>query len=134
MQDRGLSENPGAGTPQVRCSLLQRERNFGVMAADVAAWWFMSNFAISLEDDAFVWATAEVEIADIADNEMASDCVVQFASILFARMQDEAPDWSNCRIRVAARNGDELLVSSAAEVALLERDRARLAAIGRTDH
>ena len=54
------------------------------MAADVAAWCFMSNFAISLEDDAFVWATAEVEIAD---HEMASDCVVQFASILFARMQ-----------------------------------------------
>jgi hypothetical protein len=91
----------------------------------------MSNFAISLEDDAFVWATAEVEIAD---DEMASDCVVRFASILFARMQDEAPDWSNCRIRIAARNGDELLVSSAADAALLERDRVRLEAIGRTDH
>jgi hypothetical protein len=101
------------------------------MAADVAAGCFMSNFAISLEDDAFVWATAQVEIAD---SEMASDCAVLFASFLFARMQDEAPDWSNCRIRVAARNGDQILVSSAAEVALLERDRARLEAIGRTDH
>ena len=102
-----------------------------VMAADVDAWCFMSNFAISLEDDAFVWATAEVEIAD---DEMASDCVVQFASILFARMQGEAPDWSNCRIRVAARNGDEVLVSSAAEAALLERDRIRFETFVRTDH
>ena len=101
------------------------------MAADVAAWWFMSNFAISLEDDAFVWATAEVEIAD---DEIASHCVAQFASILFAKMQDEAPDWSNCRIRVAARNGDEVLVRSAAEAALLERDQLRAEALVRTDH
>lgn len=91
----------------------------------------MTNFAISLEDDTFVWATAEMEIADA---EMARDCVVQFSSFLFAKMQADAPDWSSCRIRVAAPNGDELLVSSAAEAALLERDRVRFAALVRTDH
>jgi hypothetical protein len=91
----------------------------------------MSHFAISLEDDRFVWATAEIEIAD---EEMASDCVSQFASLLFVRMQADAPDWSNCRIRVAAPNGDELLVSSAAEAALFERDHIRLQAFVRTDH
>jgi hypothetical protein len=101
------------------------------MAASVEAWCFMSSFAISLEDDVFVWATAEVEIVD---DDMASVCVVQFASILFARMQDEAPDWSNCRIRVAAPNGDELLVSSAAEAALVERDHLRSEPLVRTDH
>ncbi len=91
----------------------------------------MTNFAISLEDDTFVWATAEVEIDD---EEMASVCAMQFASVLFARMQDEAPDWSNCRIRVAAANGDELLVSSAAEAAVIERDHLRLEPLVRTDH
>jgi hypothetical protein len=91
----------------------------------------MTSFAISLEDDTFVWATAEMEIAD---EETASDCVVKFAAFLFARMQTNAPDWSNCRIRVAAPNGDELLVSSAAAAALLERDRARVQTGVRTDH
>lgn len=90
----------------------------------------MTNVAISLEDDEFVWATAEIEIRD---EKTASDYAVQFASFLFVRMQ-EAPDWSNCRIRIAAPNGDELLVSSAAEAALLERDRTRCEALGRTDH
>jgi len=87
-------------------------------------------FAISLEDDAFVWATAQVEIDD---EEMASVCAMQFASILFARMQDEAPDWSNCRIRLAGPNG-EILVSSAADAALFERDHLRLEPLVRTDH
>src|SRR5689334_16622357 len=118
------------GTACVCCLLLPRT-NPVVMAASVESWCFMSSFAISLEDDAFVWATAEVEIAD---DDMASACVVQFASVLFARMQDEAPDWSNCRIRLASRNGDEVLVSSAAEAALLERDRIRCEAFFRTDH
>ena len=90
----------------------------------------MTSVAISLEDDTFVWATAKMEIAD---EEMATDCAVKFASFLFARMRTEAPDWSTCRIRVAAPNGDELLVSSAA-AALLERDDTRLQTGARTDH
>ncbi len=90
----------------------------------------MASFAISLEDDAFVWATAEI---DVADDQAASDCAMQFASLLFARMQDDAPDWSSCRIRIAASNGDNRLVS-AAEAALLERDRALDEALIRTDH
>ena len=91
----------------------------------------MTKVAISLEDDGFVWATAETELGD--DN-MASDYAVQFASLLFVSMQAEAPDWSSCRIRIAAPNGEELLVSSAAEAALLERDRVRFEARVRTDH
>ena len=91
----------------------------------------MTSFAVSLEDDTFVWATAQMEIAD---EQTASDCVVRFASFLFARMHAEAPDWSNCRIRVAAPNGEALLVSSAAAAALLERDCARVHTGVRTDH
>ena len=91
----------------------------------------MPTFAISLEDDTFVWATAEMEIVD---EDMASDCLVRFAAFLFARMQADAPDWSTCRIRVATANGGELLVSSAADAALLERDQTRAEAVVRTDH
>ena len=91
----------------------------------------MTKVAISLEDDRFVWATAETELRDA---EMASDYAMKFASILFVSMQTQAPDWSNCRIRIAAPNGNDLLVSSAAEAALLERDRVRFEARVRTDH
>jgi hypothetical protein len=91
----------------------------------------MTKVAISLEDDRFVWATAQTELRD--DN-MASDYAMQFAALLFVSMQAQAPDWSSCRIRIAAPNGVDLLVSSAAEAALLERDRVRVEARVRTDH
>jgi hypothetical protein len=127
-----LSRSARPGTSCFCRSLLQQ----GQTTSDVGHLMsqrlgYVTNFAISLEDDAFVWATAQVE-AD--DEDMASVCAMQFASILFARMQDEAPDWSNCRICVAAPNGDELLVSSAADAALIERDHLRLEPLVRTDH
>lgn len=91
----------------------------------------MPRFDFSLEDDGAIWGLAEVECDD---DEAARDCAMQILSTLFANMHDDAPDWSSCRIRVASASGREILVSSAAQTALAERDRFRLNADVRTDH
>jgi uncharacterized protein DUF6894 len=91
----------------------------------------MPMFYFSLENEAAVLTTAEM---DCPDADAACDCAVQLLSTLFARMHDDAPDWSRCRIRVAGTRGADILVSSAAQAALLERDQFRLDADVRTDH
>ena len=91
----------------------------------------MPRFDFSLEDDTAIWGLAEVECPDEG---AACDCAVQLLSTLFAKMHDDAPDWSNCRIRVASASGREILVSSAAQTALVERDRFRTEPGVRTDH
>jgi len=90
----------------------------------------MPRFYVSFEDDSSVWSVAEM---DCPDDDAACDCAVQLLSELFARMHDDAPDWSRCRIRVAGTPGADILVSSAAQAALVERDRFHPAGV-RTDH
>jgi len=91
----------------------------------------MPLFDFSLEDDATVLTIAEMECPD---EDAACDCAVQLLSALFAKMHNDAPDWSTCRIRVAGASGREIFASSAAQAALVERDRFRVEAIVRTDH
>jgi hypothetical protein len=91
----------------------------------------MPLFYFSIEDDTAVLTVAEMECPD---EDTACHCAVQLFSTLFAKMHDDAPDWSSCRIRVAGGPGRDILVSSAAQAALVERDRFRMEAIARTDH
>lgn len=91
----------------------------------------MPLFEVFLEDDTRFWTGAEV---DCPDPGAACDCAVLIASVFFAKMHHDALDWSRCRIRVAAANGAELLLSSAADVALLERECMRIEGLLRTDH
>ncbi len=91
----------------------------------------MPMFYFSLENDAAVLTMAEM---DCPDADAACDCAVQLLSTLFAKLHDDAPDWSRCRIRVAGTKGTDILVSSAAQAALLERDQFRLDESERTDH
>jgi uncharacterized protein DUF6894 len=91
----------------------------------------MPRFDLSLEDDMSVWTRAELECPD---EDTACACAVQLVSTLFVRMQEDAPDWSSCRIRIAGADGQEIFDSSAAQAALVERDRFCTEAIIRTDH
>jgi hypothetical protein len=91
----------------------------------------MPRFYFSFEDDSSIWSVAEM---DCPDDNAACECAVQLLAELFARMHDDAPDWSKCLIRVAARPGADILVSSAAQAALVERDLFRAEAVVRTDH
>jgi len=91
----------------------------------------MPLFYFSIEDDTAVLTVAEMECPD---EDAACDCAVQLFSTLFAKVHDDALDWSSCRIRVAAAPGGDIFVSSAAQAALVERDRFRMKTIARTDH
>jgi len=92
----------------------------------------MPRFAFTLEDDRAVWTTAE---ADCCDEDTACAFAIQLCSRLFAAMHDDdAPDWSRCRVRVAVASGPVILVSSAAEAAQVERDLWRSDELTRTDH
>src|SRR5215211_8412294 len=57
-------------------------------------------FYLSFEDDSTVWSVAEI---DCPDEDAACGCAVQLLSDLFAKMHDDAPDWSRCWIRIAGR-------------------------------
>ena len=91
----------------------------------------MPRYDFSLEDDATILTVAQ---AEFPDEDTACDCAVQLLSALFARMHEDAPDWSSCRIRVLAASGEEILASSVGQAALLERDQVRDEAAVRTDH
>ena len=91
----------------------------------------MPLFEIFLEDDTRLWTATRM---DCPNQGAACDCAVLLASELFAKMHRDAPDWSRCRLRVAAADGAGFLLSSAAEAALLERDFLRLQGVFWTDH
>jgi hypothetical protein len=90
----------------------------------------MPLFCFTLEDDIAVWTTSELECTD---ENIACEVAVQLLSKLFVQMRRDGPDWSNCRVRVAEAAGQEIMVTSAAQVALEERDRFRAEALVRTD-
>jgi hypothetical protein len=91
----------------------------------------VARFYLSFEDDSTVWSVAEI---DCPDENAACGCAVMLLSDLFAKMHEDAPDWSRCWIRLAGRPGADIWVSSAAEAALVERDVFRTKAVVRTDH
>ena len=80
----------------------------------------MPVFCFTLEDDVAVWTSSELECSDEI---IACEVAIELVSKLFVQMRRNALDWSNCRVRVAAVSGQEILVSSAADAALIERDR-----------
>jgi len=90
----------------------------------------MPLFSFTLEDDIAVWTSSELECTD---ESIACDVAIELVSKLFVQMRRDALDWSHCRVRVAAASGEEVLVSSAAQAALLERDRSRDKSLVRTD-
>ena len=90
----------------------------------------MPVFCFTLEDDVAVWTSSELECSD---ETVACEVAIQLVSKLFVQMRRDALNWSNCRVRVAAASGQEILVSSAADAALIERERSRERSPVRTD-